>query len=361
MSVNIGIVGLPNAGKSTIFNALTSSQVPAENFPFCTIDPSTGVVALPDRRLDKIVEIHRPKKTVPTHVEFVDIAGLVKNASQGEGLGNQFLSHIRQTDAIAQVVRCFDDDNIIHVHGKVDPKEDIEVVQTELMLADLDSVAKKISRQEKLVKTGDKMIVLQVDVLKRLNQHLESGKMARHFSRNDKEDPFIRELNLLTDKPLLYIANVGDEMENGHVATLRKIATSEKSEVVVLSGKMESELAQLESAERAEFLKEMGLEEPGLDRLAHSGYRLLNLITYFTAGEKEARAWTIRKGTKAPQAAGVIHSDFEKGFIRAEIYAFNDLVACGSEAAVKAAGKYRSEGKEYVMQDGDIVLFRFNV
>lgn len=361
MGLNIGIVGLPNAGKSTIFNALTSSQVPAENFPFCTIDPSTGVVALPDSRLDKIVEIHRPKKTVPTHVEFVDIAGLVKNASQGEGLGNQFLSHIRQTDAIAQVVRCFDDDNIVHVHGKVDPKEDIEVVQTELILADLDSVSKKLGRQEKMVKTADKMVLLQVDVLKRLNAHLESGKPARSFQRIDKEEPFIRELSLLTEKPVLYVANTDDGLENHHVAAVREIAEMEGNEVVVLSGKTEAEIAQLDQSDRKEFLKELGLKEPGLDRLAHTGYKLLNLITYFTAGEKEARAWTIHQGTKAPQAAGVIHSDFEKGFIRAEIYSFDDLVACGSEAAVKAAGKYRSEGKEYVMKDGDIVLFRFNV
>lgn len=362
MSLNIGIVGLPNAGKSTIFNALTACQVPAENFPFCTIDPSTGVVALPDPRLDKLVAIYKPAKITPTTVEFVDIAGLVKNASQGEGLGNKFLSHIREVDAIAHVVRCFEDPNIVHVHGKVDPKEDIEVINTELAIADLEMATKRLDKQEKLAKSGAKEIVKQVEILKQLKNQLEKGKPIRNLSFAKEDWPFVQELSLLTAKPVVYVANVSEgEEDNRLVKVVEEIAVQEKSEAVVLCGKLEAELAQLEGEDKNAFLKEMGLAEPGLHRLIRAGYHLLHLITYFTAGPKEVRAWTITAGTKAPQAAGKIHSDFEKGFIRAEVFYFDDLVSLGSEASVKAAGKYRSEGKEYVVKDGDVMLFRFNV
>ena len=362
MGLNLGIVGLPNAGKSTIFNALTACNVPAENFPFCTIDPSTGVVAVPDARLDKLVAIYKPAKTTPATVEFVDIAGLVKNASQGEGLGNQFLSHIREVDAIAHVVRCFDDPNVVHVHGKVDPREDIEVINTELALSDLDAVSKRLSKEEKSAKTGPKEAVQRVELLKKIKTHLEKGVAARHMAFTDDEKILLKEFSLLTAKPMLYVANTSEGLErNASVEAVAKIAAEEKSETVVLCGKLEAELAQLKEEEQKEFLKELGLNEPGLNSLSRTGYKLLNLITYFTAGPKEVRAWTIKKGTKAPQAAGAIHSDFEKGFIRAEVMAYDDFIKAGSEAAVKAAGKYRSEGKEYIVHDGDIILFRFNV
>lgn len=362
MALNIGIVGLPNAGKSTIFNALTSAGVPAENFPFCTKEPNTGVVYVPDPRLDKLTQIYKPAKTTPTMVEFVDIAGLVKNASQGEGLGNKFLSHIREVDAIANVVRCFEDPDVVHIYGHVDPKEDIEIINTELILADLESLNSRLGKEERLAKTGSKEIVKKVEVFKKVKTHLEQGKPARSLSLADEERPILMELNLLTAKPILYVANVGEgTATNPFVEQVEKIAAAEKSEAVVLCGKLEAELSQLKPDERAEFLKELGLKEPGLNRLIRAGYHLLNLITYFTAGPKEARAWTIVRGIKAPQAAGKIHSDFEKGFIRAEVMAYDDLIALGSETAVKAAGKYRSEGKEYVFQDGDVVLFRFNV
>ena len=362
MSLNIGIVGLPNAGKSTIFNALTACQVPAENFPFCTIDPSTGVVAVPDPRLDKLTSIYKPEKTTPTTVDFVDIAGLVKNASQGEGLGNKFLSHIREVDAIAHVVRCFDDPDVVHVHGKVDPKEDIEVINTELALADLDAVSKRLDKEEKLAKTGNKEAIKKAELLGKLKTSLEQGIAIRKISLNAEEKATIKEFSLLTAKPMLYVANISEEgTKNAHVVTVEKIAAEEGSEVVSLCGKLEAELAQLKDEDKMEFLKELGLKEPGLNRLIRSGYHLLHLITYFTAGPKEVRAWTIHQGTKAPQAAGEIHTDFERGFIRAEIFNYDDLMALGSEAQVKSAGKYRSEGKEYIVKDGDIILFRFNV
>ena len=362
MALNIGIVGLPNAGKSTIFNALTACQVPAENFPFCTIDPSTGVVAVPDPRLDKIAALYKPEKVTPTIVEFVDIAGLVKNASQGEGLGNKFLSHIREVDAIAHVVRCFDDPNVVHVHGKVDPKEDIEVINLELALTDLDAVSKRLEKEEKLVKTNPKEAAKKVELLKKLKAQLEKGEAVRKLSFEDTEKILLKEFSLLTAKPMLYVANISEEAEkNEKTALVEKLAGAEGSEAVPLCGKLESEISQLKGEEKLEFLKAMGLQEPGLNRLIRAGYHLLHLITYFTAGPEEVRAWTIRQGTKAPQAAGVIHTDFEKGFIRAEVFHYNDLMALQTEAAVRSAGKYRSEGKEYVMKDGDIVFFRFNV
>lgn len=361
MALNIGIVGLPNAGKSTIFNALTACQVPAENFPFCTIDPSTGVVEVPDPRMDKLVAIYKPDKITPTTVEFVDIAGLVKNASQGEGLGNKFLSHIREVDAIAHVVRCFDDPNIIHVHGKVDPAEDIAVINLELALSDLDAVAKRLDKEEKLAKT-QKEAAKRAELLKKLKTQLEKGEAVRKLHFDDAEKIILKEFSLLTAKPMLYVANVSEEgQENDYVKRVREIAAAENSEVVTLSGKLEAELGQLKGEEKMEFLNALGLKEPGLNRLIRAGYQLLHLITYFTAGPKETRAWTITEGTKAPQAAGKIHSDFEKGFIRAEVFHFDDLAALGSEAAIKSAGKYRSEGKEYTVKDGDVMLFRFNV
>lgn len=351
MSLNIGIVGLPNAGKSTLFNALTACNVPAENFPFCTIDPATGVVAVPDLRLEKIAAIYQPQKVTPTTVEFVDIAGLVKNASQGEGLGNQFLSHIREVDAILHVVRCFEDPNVVHVSGKVDPREDIEIINMELALTDLETVSKTLAREEKQLKAGSKETAKKTELLKKLKAALEKGEPVRQLPLNDEEQTLLQELHLLTAKPMLYLANVAEGQKE--VAGI--------PEPIPLCGKLEAELAQLKGEEKQEFLKAMGLKEPGLNRLIRAGYKLLNLITFFTAGPKECRAWTITKGTKAPQAAGKIHSDFERGFIRAEVMAYDDLVASGSEAGVKSAGKYRSEGKGYVLKDGDIVLFRFNV
>ncbi|MDP2600248.1 MAG: redox-regulated ATPase YchF, partial [Deltaproteobacteria bacterium] len=318
MALNIGIVGLPNAGKSTIFNALTSCSVPAENFPFCTIDPSTGIVLVPDPRMEKVAAVVKPEKIVPTTVEFVDIAGLVKNASQGEGLGNKFLSHIREVDAIAHVVRCFEDPNVVHVHGKVDPKEDIEVINTELALTDLDAVVKRLAKEEKLLKTGGKEVVKRVELLKKLKTHLDKGLAVRNLEMTEDEKILLKEFMLLTAKPMLYVANIAEESEeNPRVAAVKKIAAEENSEVVSLCGKLEAEISQLKGDEKLEFLQAMGLEEPGLNRLIRAGYHLLHLITYFTAGPKELRAWTIRQGTKAPQAAGVIHTDFEKGFIRA--------------------------------------------
>lgn len=362
MGLNIGIVGLPNAGKSTIFNALTACQVPAENFPFCTIDPATGVVAVPDPRLEPIAKIVKPEKITPTAVEFVDIAGLVKNASQGEGLGNKFLSHIREVDAIAHVVRCFENPDIVHVHGKVDPKEDIDVINTELALADLEAVTRRLEKDEKLLKTGNKEAVKRVDLLKKLKTQLEQGWPARKLPLDDAEKVLMKEFSLLTAKPMLYVANVAEGGEtNALVEAVQKIADTEKSDMVVLCGKLEAEISQLKGDDKKEFLTAMGLKEAGLDRLIRAGYHLLNLITYFTAGPKEVRAWTIRRGTKAPQAAAEIHTDFERGFIRAEVFNYDDLIALGTEASVKAAGKYRSEGKEYVVKDGDILLFRFNV
>lgn len=367
MALQVGIVGLPNVGKSTLFNALTSSkQAEAANYPFCTIDPNVGVVSVPDPRLEKITQFIKPQSVVPTSMEFVDIAGLVKGASQGEGLGNQFLSHIRQTDAIVQVVRCFDDPNVIHVSGSVDPLRDMEVINTELLLADLDSVEKKLKAIEKTAKnTTDVKLKLQFECVRKVYEALAKGLPARSVNLDELELPYLKELHLLTAKAVLYACNVSEEDfikgGNAWVEQVRERAALEGNSIIVICSSMEAEIAQLPKEEQNEFLASMGASEPGLNRLILAAYNLLGLQTYFTAGEKEVRAWTIRAGTKAPQAAAVIHTDFEKGFIRAETYHCNDLFEYKSESAVKEAGKYRLEGKEYVVKDGDILFFRFNV
>ncbi len=364
MGFNCGIVGLPNVGKSTIFNALTSAGAQASNYPFTTIDPNVGVVDMPDERLDKLAEIYQPKKLTPTTMEFVDIAGLVKGAAQGEGLGNKFLANIREVDAIAHVVRCFDDPNVVHVAGRVDPKGDIEVIEAELMLADLDAIEKRLVKAEKVVKTGDKKAAEEAALMKRLKEMLATGQPVRRATYSDDEAAWLKTYNLLSSKPVLYVANVAEDMvdkPNPYVDAVRKIAAEEGAGVVVISGQVEGEIAQLPKEERKEYLAGMGLKESGLDRMIRAGYELLGLITYFTAGEKEVRAWTISSGTKAPQAAGKIHTDFEKGFIRAEVFHYDDLMKYKSEQAVKAAGLLRSEGKDYIVKDGDIMLFRFNV
>ncbi len=365
MPLNCGIVGLPNVGKSTIFNALTSSKAQAANYPFCTIDPNTGVVTMPDHRLTKIADLIHPKSLVPTTMEFIDIAGLVEGASKGEGLGNQFLGHIRATDAIVQVVRCFDDPEVVHVAGAVNPLHDIDIINTELLLADLDTVEKRSLRLEKLTKnTTDSKLKSEAAGVAKLKSALEAGKPARTVDLTDDERSATRDLQLITAKPQLYVANVDEAAiasGNAYTEAVARRASEEASEVVRISGAMESEIAQLDPSERQEFLAEMGLSEPGLNRLIHSAYRLLDLITYFTAGVQEVRAWTIRRGTKAPGAAGVIHTDFEKGFIKAECYSSDDLFRLGSEQAVKEAGLLRQEGKEYTVKDGDILFFKFNV
>jgi ribosome-binding ATPase len=366
MPLNCGIVGLPNVGKSTIFNALTASEAQAANYPFCTIDPNVGIVPVPDTRMDRIVSMVKPNSIVPTTMEFVDIAGIVEGASKGEGLGNQFLSHIRQTDAILHVVRCFADDEVIHVAGKVNPLSDIDVINTELLLADMDTVEKRLSKAEKAAKSNSATAAAKTELstIQKLLEVLHAGKPARTAELEEAEKLVARDLFLITMKPQLYVANVdeaGIASGNEFTKLVEQRAAEEGSEVVRICGAMEAEIAQLEPAERTEFLEAAGLEEPGLNRLIHAAYRLLGLITYFTSGVQEVRAWTIKRGTKAPGAAGVIHSDFERGFIKADCYACEDLFRLGSEQAVKEAGLLRSEGKEYVVKDGDILFFKFNV
>ncbi|WP_207694333.1 ribosome-binding ATPase YchF [Enterococcus sp. DIV0212c] len=366
MALTAGIVGLPNVGKSTLFNAITKAGAEAANYPFATIDPNVGMVEVPDERLLRLTELVKPKKTVPTTFEFTDIAGIVKGASKGEGLGNQFLSHIRQVDAICHVVRCFDDDNITHVEGRVDPLADIDTINLELVLADLDSITKRYARVAKIAKTKDKDAVAELAVLDKLKPVLEEGLSARTIEFTEDEQKIVKSLFLLTAKPILYVANVSedevsDSDNNPYVQQVRDFAANEQAEVIVVCARAEEEIAELDDEDKAEFLEALGIEESGLDQLIRAAYDLLGLATYFTAGEQEVRAWTFRKGIKAPQAAGIIHTDFERGFIRAETVSFDDLNTYGNMQAAKEAGKVRLEGKEYIVQDGDVMLFRFNV
>lgn len=365
MALTAGIVGLPNVGKSTLFNAITKAGALAANYPFATIDPNVGIVEVPDTRLTQLEAIVNPKRTVPTTFEFTDIAGIVKGASKGEGLGNKFLSHIREVDAICQVVRAFDDENVTHVAGRVNPIEDIEVINMELVLADLESVEKRLPRLEKMAKQKDKTAVNEVRILTRIKETLENGQPVRSLEFNDEDQKYVNQAQLLTSKSMLYIANVGEDeindVENDKVKAIREYAAQEDSEVIVISAKIEEEIATLDEEDKAMFLEELGIEEPGLNRLIRKTYDLLGLATYFTAGVQEVRAWTFKEGTTAPQCAGIIHTDFERGFIRAEVTSYEDFVAHNGEQGAKEAGKMRLEGKDYIMQDGDVVHFRFNV
>ena len=363
MGIKCGIVGLPNVGKSTLFNALTAAEIPAENYPFCTIDPNVGVVNVPDPRLDALAAIVRPEKIVPTVVEFVDIAGLVKGASKGEGLGNQFLAHIRETHAIAHLVRCFESDDVTHVEGRIDPIDDIETIETELLLADLESVQKSLEKAERNAKTNEKAAVARRDLLRRVVAELGRGNAVRNVALGDTERQALKEFNLISAKPVLYIANVAEDArpDNPLVERVRTLVTERGAEIVVISAAIEAELAQLEGTEQAEFLESLGLEEPGLHRVIRAAYRLLGLKTFFTAGPKEVRAWTVRQDATAPEAAGAIHTDFERGFIRAEVIGYDSFIARAGEHGAREAGELRLEGKGYVVQEGDVIHFRFNV